>query len=49
MAKKTIFLSEIAHPPLDRKENLAKIFSWLLILGLALSIAKVSIRSGCYT
>ena len=47
--QKDDFLSEIAHPLLDRKGNLAKIFSRLLILGLALSIAKVSIRSGCYT
>ena len=43
------FLREIAHPLLDRKESPPKIFSRLFILELALSITKVSTRSGCHT
>ena len=45
------FLSKNSDSPLVRRKSeiAPKFFSLLLILGLALSIAKVSTRSGCYT
>ena len=49
MAKKTIFYVKLQPPVGQKSESPPKNFSPLFILGLALSIAKVSTRSGCYT
>ena len=46
MAKKTIFYVKLQPPVGQKSESPPKNFSPLFILGLALSIAKVSTRSG---
>ena len=47
MAKKMVFYVKIQAPVTQKSKIATKIFSRLLILGLTLSIAKVSTRSVC--
>ena len=46
---KSCLWRKITYDERQNSEIVPKFFSQLLILGLALSIAKVSTRSGCYT